>query len=156
MALSYRRETRTTTLAALPPALHEALAAHVRSSQLTVDGDAPAYLTRNERQGRRGLLGPRDPDPEHFVALVIGDRDVLIGVHGEQRGTAVLACRLERATVGSSPLRVGGEGGVSVKGFPTTVDGHTTEGSFYVGLGAPDAEAARAALTEAVRAAKAR
>jgi hypothetical protein len=46
--------------------------------------------------------------------------------------------------------------GVTITGFPVSVDGGTGRGSFFVGLGPPDADDARAALTEAIRAAKAK
>lgn len=153
----YLRETRTTTLRELPASMATALSEHTAGAQLTVAPDAPVFLTRNVRQGRRRLLGPRDPDPEHLVALVIGHRDLLVCVHGEKRGTAVLGCRLDGATVASVPLPVAGETGVSITGFASTDgDGRPAAGSFYVGLGDPDGETARTVLTEAVRVAKAR
>jgi hypothetical protein len=45
--------------------------------------------------------------------------------------------------------------GVTVTGFPVAVEGVSSRGSFFLGLGAPDGERARAALTAAVRQARA-
>ena len=87
---------------------------------------------------------------------MLGERDVLVCTHGEKRATAVLAARLEDVDTRSlgehSALA---DDGVSVNGFPVSGDGTTGRGSFYFGLGAPDGDAARAALEDAIRRAKA-
>ena len=57
-----------------------------------------------------------DADKAHDSALVIGAKDVLIGTHGEKRGTAVMAARLEDADVSSLSERLSGLGSVC----PTT------------------------------------
>jgi hypothetical protein len=70
----------------------------------------------------------------------------------------VLAARLEDVQVGSAVDRLAaarGDEGVTVTGFPVGVEGVTSRGSFFVGLGAPDGEHARTALDAAVRHAKA-
>ena len=91
---------------------------------------------------------------EHLTAMVIGPRDLLIGTHGEQRGAAVLSTRLEDVGLDTLTLAPAGDG-MSVSGFASSVDGQARVGSFYIGLGAPAGDAAREALRDAVRAAKA-
>jgi hypothetical protein len=89
---------------------------------------------------------------------VLGARDVFVATQGEERGTVVLAARLEDVEVGSTADRLAaerGDEGVTVTGFPVSVEGTSGRGSFFVGLGAPDGERALAALEAAVRRAKA-
>ena len=88
---------------------------------------------------------------------MLGGQDVIVATYGEQRGPAVLAARLEYIDVGSPLDRQAaaqGDEGVTVTGFPVSVEGGSGRGSFFVGLGAPDGEAAREALLDAVRRAK--
>lgn len=164
-APDYDRSTIATTLAALPDPLSTALTTHLEARALSVDRDATTFLTTSRRLKRAGLLArltrTGDPDDEHLTAVVIGARDLLVATHGEKRGTAVLSARLEDIDVGSLADRLHATGievadeGVTLTGFPSSVDGHATRGSFFAGLGPPDGEQARAALAEAVRAAKA-
>jgi hypothetical protein len=113
----------------------------------------PGLLSRITRTG--------DKDTEHLTALVLGPKDVLVGIHGEERGTSVLAARLEdvETTQLSELLRRTGaeleDEGVSITGFRVTSEGATARGSFFVGLGPPEGETAKAALAETIRAAKA-
>jgi hypothetical protein len=157
----YERSTRATTVAALPEPLRTAVAERVEGLLLTVPDDAPAYVTHNVRLKKGGLLrratGSNDPDTEHDVAVIVGPRDVLVAIHGEQRGTSVLAVRLEDAEVSDlSALGVAvADTGVTIAGFPTSSEGVVARGSFFVGLGAPDGDAAAEAVRAAVRAAKA-
>jgi hypothetical protein len=158
----YERSTTAMTLGALPDPVREALLEHASASQLTLDQDAPAFVTRSRRLRKPGLFarltGTADTDVEHVTALVLGARDVLVATHGERRGTAVLAARPEDVEVGSSADRLAaerGDDGVTVTGFPVAVEGTTGRGSFFVGLGAPDGDSAREALVAAVRRAKA-
>jgi hypothetical protein len=132
------------------------------AAQLTLARDAPADLTRSRRLKRPGvfarLTGTADSDLEHLTALVLGAKDVLVATHGERRGTAVLAARLEDVEVGPAadrPAVAGADEGVTVTGFPVAVEGTGGRGSFFVGLGVPDGESAREALEAAVRRAKA-
>jgi hypothetical protein len=160
----YERSTTSSTLDELPEPIRGVLRAHVESALLTVPDDAPAFLTHNKRLKKPGLFGrltgTADKDEEHLTALVLAPNDVLVGIHGEQRGSSVLAARLEDADTSSLAERLAATGvtldddGVTVTGFPVSVDGGTGRGSFFVGLGPPDGERARAALTEAIRAAK--
>jgi hypothetical protein len=153
--VDYRRATTQTTLPGLPAPIRAAILAKAESTQLTVAADAPAFLTHNVRVRKRRLFGPKDPDAEHHVALVIGARDILVCRHGENYGTVALTCRLEDATVAGPMLAAEGEDGVSITGFPGSAAGVSAAASYYVGLGAPDGEAAKAALTAAVTQAKA-
>ena len=159
----YERETTATTLGALPDALRETVLARAEETQVTVNADARAFLTHSRRLKKPGLFGrltgTADMDADHLTALVIGAKDVLVATHGEERGTAVLAARLEDVDVGSqvdqlAAARTGDEG-VTVTGFPVSVEGVTSRGSFFFGLGPPDGDHARDTLEEAVRAAKA-
>jgi len=74
-----------------------------------VPADSPAFVSRNRRLKRSGLLrranGSGDPDPEHWVALVIGPKDVVVAVHGERRGTSTMTLRLEDGEAASAALR---------------------------------------------------
>jgi hypothetical protein len=159
----YERRTTATTLGALPGSVRDAVLERAEQTQLTLTADAPAFLTHSRRLKKPGLFGrltgTADRDSEHLTALVIGAKDVLVANHGEQRGTAVLAARLEDVEVGSSLDRLAaertGDEGVTVTGFPVAGEGVTSRGSYYVGLGPPDGASARGALETAVRRAKA-
>jgi hypothetical protein len=161
----YERSTRATTLAALPEPIQAALLARASASQLTIDDDAPAYVTHSRRLRKPGLFarltGTADKDAEHQTAFVIAPKDLLVATHGERRGTAVLNARLEDVDVASLAARLNAMGveldddGVTVTGFPVSVEGVTSRGSYFIGLGPPEGVTARAALTEAVRQAKA-
>jgi hypothetical protein len=73
----------------------------------------------------------------------------------------VLATRLEDTDVSTLSERlsaasgVSADDGMSVDGFPVSGDGTSGRGSLYVGLGPPEGGAARTALIDAIRAAKA-
>jgi hypothetical protein len=139
--------------------------ARIESALLTVPGDAQAFLTHSKRLKKPGLFGrltgTADKDTEHLTALVLGPTDVLVGIHGAERGTSVLAARLEDVDTSSLDERLAATGvklddtGVTITGFPVSVEGTTSRGSFFVGLGPPDGDRAQEALTDAVRAAKA-
>jgi hypothetical protein len=161
----YERATTSMTLGELPEPIRAAIREKADTFHLTVAGDAPAFLTHSRKLKRSGLfgklMGSSDPDKEHYTALVLGAKDVLVATHGEKRGTAVLSTRLEDADTSSLSERlsaaanVSTDDGMSVNGFPVSgVDGNG-RGALYVGLGAPDGVAARTALVEAIRAAKA-
>jgi hypothetical protein len=162
----YARSTTAATLERLPAPLRDAIAERAAGAGLDLPGDAPAWLTHSVRLRRPGLLGrmtgTADRDPEHETALVVGPRDVVVATHGPVRGTAVLHARLEDVEAASLGGAFGAlatavdDDGMTITGFPTTVDGSAARGSFFVGLGAPDGDAARTALEAAVRAAKAR
>jgi hypothetical protein len=158
----YQRSTTAATLATLPDPVRTAVLDRATAARLTLAPDAPAYLTRSHRLRKSGmfarLTGTADRDTEHLTALVLGGKDLLVATHGERRGTAVLAARLEDVEIGSPADRLAvarGDAGVTVTGFPVAVEGVTSRGSFFVGLGAPDGERARAALDAAIRRAKA-
>jgi hypothetical protein len=161
----YERTTTETTLERLPAELRAALLERIDSALLTVPADAQAFITNSRPLRRGGLLsrltGSADPDPEHDVAFVIGPSDLLVAPHGERRGTAVLVARLEDLELGSLTATLRARGmdvpeadGVDVTGFPVSgPDGGP--GSYHVGLGPPAGEAARAALEQAIRTARA-
>jgi hypothetical protein len=158
----YERSTRSTTLDGLPDPIRASMRAQAEASQITVAIDAPAFLTRSRRLRKPSLferlMGIAGKDKEHLTALVLGAKDVLVATYAERGGTIVLAARLEDVEVGSTADRLAaeiGEDGVTVTGFPTSVSGTTGPGSYFVGLGSPDGPAARAALEDAVRRAKA-
>ncbi|HYH58790.1 MAG TPA: hypothetical protein VD790_06175 [Thermoleophilaceae bacterium] len=160
----YDRSTATIRLDALPGVLRDALTEHAAARQLTL-GDTTVFLTTSRRLKKPGLVarmtGAGDPDSEHLTALVIGARDVLVGIHGEERGTSVLSARLEDVTVAGLADQLAGTGidvddtGVTINGFAGSVEGVARPGSFFFGLGPPDVAWARRALEDAVRAAKA-
>jgi hypothetical protein len=126
----YERTTAETTLERLPADLRTALLERIESALLTVPADAQTS-------------------------------DLLVATHGERSGTAVLVARLEDLELGSltATLRARGmdvpeTNGVDVTGFAVSgPDGG--RGSYHVGLGPPAGEAARAALEQAIRAARA-
>jgi hypothetical protein len=154
----YRRTTTATTLGALPPAIRDAIAAHAEARMLTVEASAPAWITHSTRLRKPGLLsrmtGGGDKDTEHWTAFALGARDLLVCTHGEQRGTTVLSARLEDVGVEQLSLAPAGDG-MSVSGFATSTEGQARVASYYVGLGAPDGDAARDALKDTVRRARA-
>jgi hypothetical protein len=158
----YERSTTRTSIDALPEPIRGAVLARTEAAQITLADDAQVFLTHSRRLRKPGLFarltGTADKDTEHWTALVLGAKDVLVATYGERRGTAVLATRLEDVEVGSSADRFAaemGDDGVTVTGFPTSVGGTTGRGSFFVGLGPPDGQEARTALQDAVRRAKA-
>jgi hypothetical protein len=158
----YERSTTSTALDGLPDSIRGAVRAQAEASQITVATDAPAFLTRSRQLRKPSLFarltGIADKDMEHLTAIVLGAKDVLVGTYGQRRGTVVLTARLDEVEVGSTADRLAaeiGEDGVTVTGFPTTVEGTTGRGSFFFGLGLPDGEDARAALEDAVHRAKA-
>ena len=156
----YERSTTTMTLATLPEPIRAAIRAKADSLQLTVAEDAQAFLTHSRRRKKSGLFsrmtGAGDPDAEHRTALVIGAKDVLVCTSGAKRGTTALAARLEDTALEAFSERLPvPDDGVSVNGFPVANEGTTGRGSLWVGLGAPDGPAARAALEDAIRRAKA-
>jgi hypothetical protein len=160
----YDRSTTSMTLGSLPEPIRSAVRAKAESLQLTVADDAPAFLTHSRKLKKTGMFGKLlggDPDKEHQTALVIGAKDVLVATHGEKRGTAVLNTRLDDADVSTLSERlsvvsgVSSDDGMSVNGFPVSGGEGSGRGSAYVGLGPPDGSAARGALIEAIRVAKA-
>jgi hypothetical protein len=91
---------------------------------------------------------------------VLGSRDVVVAIHGEQRGTSVLNARLEDCSIDDLSKLQAAAGaqagdGVSLSGFPSSGDA-AGPASFWVGLGPPDGAGARAALTDAIREARRR
>jgi hypothetical protein len=126
----YERTTAETTLERLPADLRTALLERIESALLTVPADAQTS-------------------------------DLLVATHGERSGTAVLVARLEdlelgslTATLRARDMDVPETDGVDVTGFAVSgPDGG--RGSYHVGLGPPAGEAARAALEQAIRAARA-
>jgi hypothetical protein len=165
----YDRSTTATTLERLPEPLRAAVLERAEAALLTLPPGSRAFLTHNKRLKGGGFLRRvGDKDAEHFVALVIGPADVLIGIHGEHRGSSVLNARLEDVELSDLAQRLAvanpklaqaastvGEG-IEVMGFAATVDGQTSHGgSFFFGTGDPDGAAARTALEAAIRVAKA-
>jgi hypothetical protein len=155
MADDYERSTIATALDRLPDPLRSAIQERIASALLTVPENATAFLTQSRRLKRGGFLGritgTADQDAEHQTAMVVGPRDVLVATHGEHRGTAVLVGRLEDLETVSLP----GADGISIDGFPASVEGGGTgRGSVFVGLGPPAADAARDSLTAAIKQAK--
>jgi hypothetical protein len=158
MDSDYARSTTATTLEGLPEPIREEIVAHAQARMVTLQPDAHAFLTHSRRVRKPGLLarmtGSGDQDTEHLTAMVIGTRDLVVVTHGEQRGTSVLSARLEDVGVDSLVLAPARDG-MSVSGFASSVEGEARVASFYVGLGEPAGDDARAALREAARAAKA-
>ena len=134
----YDRSTTSATLNSLPEPIRGAIKAKAESLQLTVAGDAPAYVTHSIKRKKTGFFAKKlggDPDKEHDTVLVIGAKDILVATHGEKRGTAVLHSRLDNADVSTL---VAAEDGMSVNGFHTSGPDGSARASYYVGLGAPD------------------
>lgn len=144
----YEHTTTETTFERLPAELRAALQERIESALLTVPADARAFLTKRA-------------NPENEVAFVIGPSDLLVATPGERGGPAVLLARLEDLELGSltAVLRARGmdvpeADGVDVTGFQVSgPDGG--RGTYHIGLGPPAGEAARAALEQAIRTARA-
>jgi hypothetical protein len=154
----YRRSTTATTLDAVPEPMLTALRAKVEETLVTVPGDAPAYVTHNERTRKRLFGG--DKDAFHLTAVVLAPRDVLVCVHGEHRGTSVLTARLEDLDTSDSLMDLAHRQGLAIEDEGITLTGFAVSGpgggrgSFWVGLGDPDGAQARTAIGEAIRAAR--
>ena len=157
----YERSTTATSLDRLPEPLRRAALERAEAALIELPGNAAVFLTHSVRTRRRGLLGRLaggDPDAEHAVALILTARDVLVAIHGEKRGTSVLTARLEDCEISDLSALQAAAGvadtGVSLTGFPGSGEPGAGPASFWIGLGPPDGDAARAALTAAIRTAK--
>ncbi|MCI0397056.1 MAG: hypothetical protein L0332_36080 [Chloroflexi bacterium] len=104
----YNRTTRDCSFGDLRPELQAAIRQYAGENLL---GDVAAEVlacceTRSERRpkGTLGrlkdrLLGPYDPDPVHFTAVVVTPHWLIWAHSGEKRGAHTLAARLEDITV---------------------------------------------------------
>jgi len=162
----YDRTTTQSSRSRLPEAIRAEVDRHIEARLLTVDADAPAWITHSTKvKKRRGLLdrltGSADPDTEHLTIVVIGARDLLWGTHGEHRGTNVMSTRLVEADVGRqsesmpSMAQFVQDDGANITGFASSTDGQASRGSVFFGLGPPEGDRALQAMREAVREAKA-
>lgn len=153
----YERTTQRTATSALPPALRDALAGAARSVQIE-DLDARAshlVLTHARRTKAAGffarILGA-DPDTEHWCALAVTPKAVLVGTHGAHRGTWVRTLPVDTLELESMPPLAGelAERTV-VLSSPVFGQGSThPRGSFAVVFASSDdARAARSALEDA-------
>jgi hypothetical protein len=158
----HEHSTTAATLGTLPDPVRTAVLERATAAQLPLRWHDPAYLTRSRRLRKPGmfarLTGTADRGTEHLTALVLGGDDLLVATHDEQRGMVVLAARLEDVEVASAVDRLAtarGDNGITVTGFPVAVEGVTSRGSLFVGLGPPDGHHGHAALDAAVGRAKA-
>jgi hypothetical protein len=146
----HEHSTTETTLDRLPAELRAALLERIESALLTVPADAQAFVTNSRA------------NPERGVAFVIGPSDLLVATPGERGGPAVLLARLEDLELGSLTAMLRARGmdvpeaeGVDVTGFQVSGPNGGGRGTYHIGLGPPAGEAARAALEQAIRAARA-
>jgi hypothetical protein len=155
----YERSTTAASRARLPEAVRAELDSHIEGRLLSVDPDAPAWVTHSKKVKRGGLfsrmMGGADPDSEHLTIVVIGARDLIWVTHGEKRGTNVMSTRLVETDVQRQPQELIIDDGANITGFPTSSDGVASRGSVFFGLGPPEGDRAYEALREVVRAAKA-
>ncbi|MCB9627117.1 MAG: hypothetical protein H6725_07075 [Sandaracinaceae bacterium] len=111
MTGDYERNTRTLTVAELPAPLASELE-RVGSAQGVPDvRGMDAVETHSRRLRKPGLLarmvGVGDADVEHWTAVVLTRSAVLVGVHGEKRGTRVFFLPLQTLELGDG---LGGAG----------------------------------------------
>lgn len=160
--MEYDRSTTATSLDQLPEPLRRAAQECAESTLIELPEDAPLFVTHSVRSRRPGLLGrlskTGDPDADHDIALILTARDVIVAVHGVKRGTSALHARLEDCSIADlSRLQAAADvdtgEGVSLTGFPGSSD--HAPASFWIGLGPPEGDAARDALTDAIRKARA-
>jgi hypothetical protein len=105
----YDRTSRVTTTAELPAPLERELA-RVAAAQGIADVAVAASFTAetHSRRTRAGgffarVMGLADPDTEHWTCVVLTRAAVLVGVHGEKRGTRVFFLPLATLELDSMP-----------------------------------------------------
>lgn len=164
---TWRRTTTGASLDSAPPALREAVQARARADGLALPDAAPAFVTASSQEGG-GLF--RRAGKQITTLLVIGPRDVVVAVDQQDgREPAVLAARWEdvrltelgaRLPAGAvsgklaDQLQQAAADGIDLTGF--AVAGEGGPGTYHVGLGAPDGDAARQAVRTAIEHARAR
>lgn len=153
----YARTTQRASTRELPPALRDALVSAARQVQVE-DLDARAshlVLTHARRTKAAGffarVLGG-DTDPEHWCALAVTPKAVLVGTHGAHRGTWVRTLPIDTLELESMPALAGELAERTVLlSSPVLGQGSThPRGSFAVVFASKDdADAARSALEDA-------
>lgn len=132
----YQSTTRETTLAALDPALREAIEKHASGHQLALDG-ARVWLTHSINPPGSGLIAklfgrrnnPTDPDPEHWTCIVVARTQIVLATHGPTRGTSALSLAaiaasarwgLDLGPLGAMAPGLAADPGFSLEGFPAS------------------------------------
>lgn len=162
----YVSTTREVSLEGLPPAILEALRAHAERASLGLEG-LRVWLTHRENPPQTSFLGklfgrrsnPADPDPEHDMVLVLGATHLFVATGGPTRPATVMSVPLLGATAtrglmmtaALGQLDAPGDDGMSIGGFPGT---EGRPGTYFFGMGGPEADTCFGAVREALAAAK--
>lgn len=162
----YLRQTRAVELSSLPEALRRALGDWASGHQLSLD-NTRVWHTRSENPPGEGffakLLGrrsnPVDPNSFHDAALLLHPTQLIVANLSEKSGVMAMGVALVQTSVTRGSALAGRFGaaapaddGISIAGFPGAPG---RPGTWFFGMGAPDADACFAAVESAVRAAKA-
>jgi hypothetical protein len=150
--------TRTTQFGQLPEPLRSALIERIAVELLSVPDTTPAYVSTTVTHRRLGA------DTSVTQALVVSGGSLLIAiVQDDADHASVLHARLTdlslRDRLGEALAQLGGQAasaaasGLHLTGFPPEGPSQGV-GSYFFGLGSPDGEAVRAAVTEAIGNAK--
>lgn len=159
----YQRTTRSCSFHDLRPELRAAIEKHAAENLLgEVAGQLIACIETESVQQKRGglaglrdrLLGPNDPDPVHYTAVVVLPKWLIWSTAGAKRGTNTLSAaladiRLEDFT---------GFGGIEDNGINVTgvLRGSREQSSVFIGLGKGEAaEQFKRALRQAIQQANA-
>lgn len=134
----YQSTTHETTLASLDASLRDAIEAHAKRHQLTLEG-ARVWLTHSLNPLATGFFAklfgrrsnPVDAEPEHWTCIVVARTQIAIATLGPSRGASVLSLAAIAASarwgMEIAPLTamgaVGGDAGFSLEGFPSVSDG---------------------------------
>jgi len=163
----YESLTRSCPLQGVPAPLLAALEAQAGKASLSLGG-VHVWCTHRVNPAATSFFGkligrranPHDPDAEHDMVLVLHPTHLLVGTCGASRGATVLSIASLVATVSRGSVLAGAfaqradlpsDDGLTIAGFPG-VEGRP--GTYFFGMGGPEADACYAAVSAAVAAAK--
>ena len=154
----YRRSTRECTFVQLRPEIVTAIRDHVQQYELgEVEREALICCeTTNERTKKPGLFSKMaggDPDPVHYVGIVVTPRYLIWARNGAKYGTAVLSARLRECEVldyaNTPQAKFVPDTGLEVTAMHT---GATERAHSFIGLGPePAAQNLRQVLKQALQ-----
>ncbi len=158
----YVRRTRSITLSEVHATLARSFREHAEKKQLRLE-PVRCWLTQRENPPARGIFGKlfgkransADPDHRHATLLMLHSTHILVGTHGEKRGTAILSAPHQQLSLSeaSGQLAAASGPGFTLTGFLGAVHGQPA--SYFVGLGPePDARACLTAVKDALVKAK--
>ncbi len=161
-----RRERHTTegVLSGLSAAEQGALQACARDYGIELARDATVYVTEITGETRRSVFRRATEQFRVRIALVLADPVLLLAITGES-GISVLHARMRDLQASSAAdslpgvepgsrlarkLEELGGDGVDLAGFRVSGEDTAATGSYFLQVGPPDGERAKAAITSAV------